>query len=435
MKRIVSFFLLLMVVLSLSGCQGNYESIDFKDAIVIDESGIIKDDILEQLKNDNAIANFVGEYGQYQYEWLIFGTDITNTEDINLALAIEEKSENEIEISFAEEKSFEYPMFLSITLDKKWNAQSATLYDENVSVGTVSMTGSQNSILNINVLGLQGAYVIRAEDEQEEDTSVQTQIAVEVVNKETVNEEVAVKEYTKQESIQQEKEDYLAKVEDVSDKVYLSDASPDSGVVFAPSNSTEVIGKNAQAPEKDTYLSNAKSSNGRVYSSGSTTKKDKYETDPIPEGKPMPVEPENQEISTQITHTCTFSIECTTILNNLEDLNEDKRELIPSDGVILAPTEVTFYEGESVYDVLMRVCKENGIHMEASWTPIYNSAYIEGIHNLYEFDCGELSGWMYRVNGWYPNYGCSRYQLVDGEVVEWRFTCDLGRDVNCNWMG
>lgn len=147
------------------------------------------------------------------------------------------------------------------------------------------------------------------------------------------------------------------------------------------------------------------------------------------------MEPENQEISTQITHTCTFSIECTTILNNLEDLNEDKRELIPSDGVILAPTEVTFYEGESVYDVLMRVCKENGIHMEASWTPIYNSAYIEGIHNLYEFDCGELSGWMYRVNGWYPNYGCSRYQLVDGEVVEWRFTCDLGRDVNCNWMG
>ena len=67
--------------------------------------------------------------------------------------------------------------------------------------------------------------------------------------------------------------------------------------------------------------------------------------------------------------------------------------------------------------------------MEASWTPIYNSAYIEGIHNLYEFDCGNLSGWMYRVNGWYPNYGCSRYQLENGDVVEWRFTCDLGKDI------
>lgn len=60
---------------------------------------------------------------------------------------------------------------------------------------------------------------------------------------------------------------------------------------------------------------------------------------------------------------------------------------------------------------------------------MYNSAYIEGIHNLYEFDVGELSGWMYSVNDWFPNYGCSRYQLQDGDVVEWVYTCDLGEDV------
>ena len=111
-------------------------------------------------------------------------------------------------------------------------------------------------------------------------------------------------------------------------------------------------------------------------------------------------------------------------------------KITPSDGIILAPTEVTFYEGESVFDVIQRVCKEYNIHLEFSFTPIYNSAYIEGIHNLYEFDCGALSGWMYRVNGWYPNYGCSRYQLADGEVVEWRYTCnDLGKDIGCDWMG
>lgn len=65
----------------------------------------------------------------------------------------------------------------------------------------------------------------------------------------------------------------------------------------------------------------------------------------------------------------------------------------------------------------------------ATNTPIYNSAYIEGIGNLYEFDCGELSGWMYKVNGWFPNYGCSRYRLKSGDRVEWVYTCDLGRDV------
>ena len=70
-----------------------------------------------------------------------------------------------------------------------------------------------------------------------------------------------------------------------------------------------------------------------------------------------------------------------------------------------------------------------GIHMEFEDTPMYNSAYIEGINNLYEFDCGELSGWMYKVNGWFPNYGCSRYQLKEGDVIEWVYTCDLGVDV------
>ena len=110
-------------------------------------------------------------------------------------------------------------------------------------------------------------------------------------------------------------------------------------------------------------------------------------------------------------------------------LEPEKLEMVPFDGVILSEITVVFHEGESVFDVLQRVCKEKGIHMEASWTPIYNSAYVEGIHNLYEFDCGALSGWMYKVNGWYPNYGSSRYQLQDGDVVEWRFTCDLGNDI------
>ena len=157
--------------------------------------------------------------------------------------------------------------------------------------------------------------------------------------------------------------------------------------------------------------------------------KDKYLTDPVPAGKPKPVEPEDQTVNKEKSFTCTFSIECSTILNNLDMLDPDKLEMVPSGGVILKKTKVTFYEGESVFDVLQRLCKSKGIHMEASWTPIYNSAYVEGIHNLYEFDCGALSGWMYKVNGWYPNYGCSRYQLKDGDVVEWRYTCDLGNDV------
>lgn len=158
------------------------------------------------------------------------------------------------------------------------------------------------------------------------------------------------------------------------------------------------------------------------------TGKDKYQTDPVPEGKPQPVEPQDVTIGTT-AYTCTISISCATILDNLDYCDPEKVELVPEDGWILEPVTVTFYEGENVFNVLQRTCKQQKIHMEFEDTPMYNSAYIEGIHNLYEFDVGELSGWMYRVNGWFPNYGCSRYQLQDGDTVEWVYTCDLGEDV------
>lgn len=158
------------------------------------------------------------------------------------------------------------------------------------------------------------------------------------------------------------------------------------------------------------------------------TGKDKYLTDPVPEGKPLPVEPQDVKIGTT-AYTCTISISCATILDNLDLCDPEKVELVSEDGWILKPTQVTLYEGESVFNVLQRTCKQMKIHMEYESTPIYNSAYIEGIHNLYEFDVGELSGWMYKVNGWFPNYGCSRYQVKDGDVIEWVYTCDLGYDV------
>ena len=113
----------------------------------------------------------------------------------------------------------------------------------------------------------------------------------------------------------------------------------------------------------------------------------------------------------------------------MSSLKPEKAEIVPADGVIFAEQTVVFYDGESVFNLLKREMKKNKIHMEFVNTPIYNSAYIEGIANLYEFDCGELSGWMYRVNGWFPNYGCSRYSLKPGDRVEWVYTCDLGRDV------
>ena len=158
------------------------------------------------------------------------------------------------------------------------------------------------------------------------------------------------------------------------------------------------------------------------------TELDIYQTEPTPVDKPQPVEPQKTEAEDKELH-CTISISCATLLENAELLDGEKTELIPSDGWVLKPMDVVFHEGENVFHVLQRVCKQQKIHLEFMDVPLYNSAYIEGIHNLYEFDAGDLSGWMYQVNGWFPNYGCSRYQMQDGDNIAWVYTCDLGNDV------
>lgn len=133
------------------------------------------------------------------------------------------------------------------------------------------------------------------------------------------------------------------------------------------------------------------------------------------------------------TLTCTLSVTCKTVLDNLEFLDPAKKNCIGDNGVIYAKKTVSFEEGETVFDVLNREMKKNGIHMDFSFSPVYNSRYIKGINNLYEFNCGSGSGWMYRVNGVFPNYGCSQYQVEDGDTIEWLYTCDLGVDLGRNY--
>ena len=154
------------------------------------------------------------------------------------------------------------------------------------------------------------------------------------------------------------------------------------------------------------------------------------EADSLPNpAESLPTTPQNgQDIGEKVYH-CTLAVRCDTILNNPERLNKDKATLVPDGGVLFPATTVTFYEGESVFNLLQREMKNAGIHMAFRSTPVYKAAYIEAINNIYELDCGELSGWMYRVNGNFPGYGCSRYLLSEGDAVEWLYSCDLGRDV------
>ena len=113
-------------------------------------------------------------------------------------------------------------------------------------------------------------------------------------------------------------------------------------------------------------------------------------------------------------------------MDKRDSLSRNKRGLVPQDGIILRQQEFRAEQGESVFDLTRRVCTEQGIPFEFTLTPLYNSAYIEGIANLYEFDCGSGSGWIYTVNGEMPQVGCSDVKLKDGDIIVWHYTLTFG---------
>ena len=122
--------------------------------------------------------------------------------------------------------------------------------------------------------------------------------------------------------------------------------------------------------------------------------------------------------------TVTLEIRCDTIVG-------ESAEFIPEDGIVLKKTRYGITGGESVYDLLVEAVKENGIQMENRKTSVgaHGAYYISGINYIYEYDYGELSGWMYYVNGEAPSVGCGEYLLKDGDEVEWLYTREIGRDI------
>ena len=123
-------------------------------------------------------------------------------------------------------------------------------------------------------------------------------------------------------------------------------------------------------------------------------------------------------------------IECKKLSGHMDKLeNESIRKYIPSSGVIVSKTKYTLKKGSNAYDLTYRVCRDKNVQIETSYSAVYDSRYVEGIGYIYEMDAGPDSGWMYRVNGRFPDYGCSQYRLKDGDSVVWSYTCNGGKDL------
>ena len=122
---------------------------------------------------------------------------------------------------------------------------------------------------------------------------------------------------------------------------------------------------------------------------------------------------ENQTTEAKQEQSCEFLISCKTVLSNKSALQSNYQ--VPSGGKIYEK-KMEFEEGDTVMDVL----KRTGVDIDVS------KGYVAGIDGLYEFDCGKNSGWMYRVNGKFPNYMAGKCKLHDGDKVEWLYTCVRG---------
>ena len=123
----------------------------------------------------------------------------------------------------------------------------------------------------------------------------------------------------------------------------------------------------------------------------------------------------------QATGEATLSIRCDTVAG---------RDGWPADGVLLPETALPLADGETVYDLLLQAARQYGLLLDCRGTAGGGRlAYVAGISQLSEFDYGDLSGWMYQVNGEAPGVGCGEYALSDGDSVVWRYTTALGRDL------
>lgn len=122
------------------------------------------------------------------------------------------------------------------------------------------------------------------------------------------------------------------------------------------------------------------------------------------------------EETKDVIGTVTLSIGCGEIAG--------RSDHIPKDGVILPETEIAIAEGDTVYTVLMEAAKRHRILIDHSGTA--EMAYISGIASICELDFGDLSGWVYTVNGVQPSLGASACRLADGDRIEWSYTLTLG---------
>ena len=103
-----------------------------------------------------------------------------------------------------------------------------------------------------------------------------------------------------------------------------------------------------------------------------------------------------------------------TITINADDIEQ---------GIILSNAVISIYEGDTVYDVLLRAAKKYELVLGTGGTADF--IYVKSINGISEQQYGSLSGWTYKVNGKQPSVGCGTYVLQDGDSIEFIYMKEM----------
>ena len=139
----------------------------------------------------------------------------------------------------------------------------------------------------------------------------------------------------------------------------------------------------------------------------------------------------------EIVGYVTISFEDNGIRKSAE-LSEIESEYRSPLGTIIRKTRVPFTTGDTIASVTLRLLDEKGFTASYDGNE-YGSFYLEAIGNFTakghyyrsfgEFDAGRDSGWMITWNDWFIDQGASEFEVENGDVIRWQYTCQLGADI------
>ena len=107
-------------------------------------------------------------------------------------------------------------------------------------------------------------------------------------------------------------------------------------------------------------------------------------------------------------------------------------------GTIISSKRVPFTEGDTVADVTLRLLdamdftyQHTGTTKSGFYLASIGDFTLKGISydSFGEFDAGVGSGWMITLNKTFIEYGASEFEVKNGDVIKWQYTCQLGADI------